>query len=168
MLKLGYFGHLQHFGQLIGKDPDAGQDWRQKEKREAKDEIDSINDSMDMGLSKLGEIVKDKEAWRAAGQEVAKNRIRLSDWSTISWLPLHLRSVRLLHDLAAPTHRWDSLSDQHARVGQLLPGNENFSNSQSEPERTGTVSPGGQEITPPPPNSSSFWERAFFPLFPQP
>ena len=43
-------------GWLIGKDPDAGKDWRQKEKRTAEDEIlDSILDSMDMNLSKLQE-----------------------------------------------------------------------------------------------------------------
>ena len=41
--------------QLIGKEPDAGKDWRQKEKRPA----DSIMDSMDMSLSELREIVKD-------------------------------------------------------------------------------------------------------------
>ena len=48
----------------IGKDPDAGKE-RQKEKRVAEDKmvIDSITDSMDMNLSKLGEMVKDKEVW---------------------------------------------------------------------------------------------------------
>ena len=48
--------------QLTGKDPDVGKDWRQKEKGKAEDEIDSITDSMDMNLSKLWEIVKDREA----------------------------------------------------------------------------------------------------------
>ena len=43
--------------QLIEKDPDAGKDWRQVEKREAKDEIGSIADSMDLNLSKLQEMV---------------------------------------------------------------------------------------------------------------
>ena len=39
---------------LVGKDPDAGKDWRQKEKRVAEDEmVESIMDSMDMNLSKL-------------------------------------------------------------------------------------------------------------------
>ena len=47
---------------LTGKDPDAGKDWGQKE-RAAEDEwLDSINDSVDMNLSKLQEIVKDKGA----------------------------------------------------------------------------------------------------------
>ena len=48
--------------QLIGKDPDAGKDWRQKMKRVAEDEIDGIMESMLMNLSKLWEIVKDREA----------------------------------------------------------------------------------------------------------
>ena len=51
----------------IGKDPDAGKE-KQKEKRVAEDKmvIDSITDSMDMNLSKLGEMVKDKEGLAAA------------------------------------------------------------------------------------------------------
>ena len=44
--------------------------------------IDSITDSMDMSLSKLMEIVKDREAWRAAFHGVAKSRTRLSYWTT--------------------------------------------------------------------------------------
>ena len=48
--------------QFIGKDPDDGQDWRQKEKGAAEDEMVNLMDSMDMNLSKPQEIVKDREA----------------------------------------------------------------------------------------------------------
>ena len=51
---------------LIGKDPDAGEDWRQKEKRAAEDEmLGCITDSMDINLNKLQETVKDRGAWPA-------------------------------------------------------------------------------------------------------
>ena len=61
----------------IGKDSDAGKDGRQKEKRAAEDEMDSITDSTDMNLSKLQEKVRDKGAWCAAVHGVAQSRTRL-------------------------------------------------------------------------------------------
>ena len=68
--------------QLIGKDPDAGKDWGQ-EKGTTKDEmLDGIIDSMDMGLSKLWDIVKDREAWRAAVHGVLKSQTQISNWTS--------------------------------------------------------------------------------------
>ena len=65
---------------LIFKDPNAGKDWRQEEKGTTEDDI---MDSMDMSLSKLQELVTDREAWRATAHGVAKSQTWLSDWTEL-------------------------------------------------------------------------------------
>ena len=70
---------------LIGKHPDARKDWGQEEKGATEDEIvgclDGIN-SRDMSLSKLQEIVKNRETWRAVVHGVAKSQTQISNWTT--------------------------------------------------------------------------------------
>ena len=67
-------------GQLTGKDPDAGKiEVKRRRGWQRMRWLDGIPDSMDMNLSKPGEIVKDREAWRAVVHGITKSQTQLSD-----------------------------------------------------------------------------------------
>ena len=79
-LKLKHFGHLMQQANLLAKTLTLGKIDRQQEKRWQRMRwLDGITDSVDMNLSKLQEIVKDRGAWRAAVHGASKSCTRLSN-----------------------------------------------------------------------------------------
>ena len=79
-LKLQYFDHLMQRANSLEKTLILGKtEGKRRRGQQGMKWLDSIMDSMDMNLSKLWEIVEDREAWRAAVHGVTKNWAQLSD-----------------------------------------------------------------------------------------
>ena len=109
-LKLQYLGHLMWRADSLEKTLMLEKiEGRRRRGRQRMRWLDGISNLMDMSLSKLQELVKDRESWRATVHGVTKSQARLSDWTEAHTRHVFLNLSHLLIWMSNLTYRRPSL-----------------------------------------------------------